>query len=437
MTPPQPGAVSRRHRLLWPGLGAALILVSLPAASQSEEPPEGIAVGKWVLAPYVRTLYEYNDNIFFRSDDGFPESDRVTTVSGGVVATMPFRNSELQLGWEGDYIDYADNVFTRDVAHELNAGFTLRFGSGDQVIVTDQFLRGITDVQSLDQGGELTFAGEPYSFNRLDVEVTRAVPKRQGYSIRVARVDLNFDDEPAVQFFDYRGFETSFEYRQPLPSRKWVTAAYDSRRFNNYKRCPVRDPMDPTCEMPQADVGEPYRREEADSLLVGVRGLLGRNQPFFFRGGYGRLRYVGQPSAKEFAGVVAQARWRLGLGSRSDLDLLFTRRPLPSNFDSYYIINELQARFRRSWLPESRYGANLIYSRNRYGNVITVNDGAFDCGGEIRRDQYFQAGAYVEWAPHELVGLRLEGRHLARSSNCDGSSYDANEIFTGLSFGWF
>ena len=434
MIPPRHRPAGGRARCV---LLALLATGLTPVTGQPFELPDGMAARNWILSPYFRSDYRYNNNIFYRSNAGDPESDRVATLTAGLVATMPFRNSGLSLSWESAYRDYGDNVFERNIDHRLDANFTLNFSSGDTLTVSDRFILGITDVQDLDIGGELTFAGEGYRDNRATVELSRTQPNRQGYSIRVARIDLNFDDEPAVQFFDFRGFESAFEYRSPLPAQKWLTASYELRRFDNFKRCPVQDPADPTCETPQLEIGVPYRQEVADSLLVGMRGRLGRDQPFFLKVGWGRFRYEDQPTAKEYDGPVLQGRWRLGLGSESSLDVLLLRRALPSNFDSYYIINELQTRFRRQWLGQSSYGSAVTYSRNRYGNVLTVTDGTFDCGGQLRRDVFFQGAAYVEWAPIDRMSIRMEGRHLSRSSSCAGSSYDSNEISTAISLGWF
>ena len=149
----------------------------------------------------------------------------------------------------------------------------------------------------------------------------------------------------------------------------------------------------------------------------------------------------------EFRGWVLLGRWSLPVGGSTSLDVSAVRRPLPSNFNTFYIYNELRVKFNRRWLQYSRYGVELFGGRNVYGDALSLADGTPTiCGDIIRKDRRIGALAYLEWLVHPRVGLRFSARHERRRSNCEAVDngntifpvdYDATSLATRMRFGWF
>lgn len=430
-----------RIRQILPLVALAPCLAA-PVSAGSGEPPEGLPLGNWILAPYFQVDYQDDDNIFRRNDENTPVGDRVTSFTGGLLANLPVRNSLIQLGYEATQLNYADNEFSRDFDQEVWTEIGLNFSSRDQLFIRERYNRGVTDLQTVDQGGELVFQGEPFNLNRWEVELVRSIPLRQGYAVRVTRTDLNFQGEPAdvedcpaedltcFPFFDYRGFDMAAEYRQPLGPNNWFLARHGSKRFNHYG-----------ANRPDL-VGIPFRREEQDSYGIGLRGTLGGLHPYFFYLGHGRLRFRqvrkgGAPA--DFDGISGAGSWVFNVAGNGRLSLAVDRRPLPSNFNTYYLVNQLRLGYERQWLRRARYGVNLLLGYNRYGGLLTDDRGEplADCGLEIRKDRLQRLEGRLEWFAHPRVGFQVRAGYDRRGSNCDAADFDATVVSTGVRIGWF
>lgn len=407
---------------------AALVLVllvgCLPAAAQSgPELPNGLPWGKWIVAPYIQAGYETDDNIFRVRESGSqaPQSDQILTLLGGVLAHLPFRNSLLSLDYEAEYRDYAKNDFSRDLTQTVGAAVDFNFSSFDRLTFEERYVRGITEIQDSDPGGERVFTGQPYNYNRAGFEVAREVAGRPGYTVNLTRTDLNYVLEPGEEsvFFDYRGFEGALEYRHPLPGSRWLLAHYDGRRFDHFRV--------------ELASGRPYREESWDAVSLGVQGMLGRRQPFYARIGVGEFSYGYAPIQYrpdlEFRGITAEMRLRLTVGAKSGITFGFVRRPLPSNFETYYIINELRVEADRRWLRSSRFGVRALYSRNSYGDEDNDVKG--------REDTRVRLETYVDWFFHSKIGIRVSASHTRRRSSTNVADYDATVVSSGFRFGWF
>jgi hypothetical protein len=397
---------------------AVLAVVATGDARAQGDLPDGLWVGRWVLSPRLSFGYESDSNIFRRDSEEDPEDDRSLQYTGGLQAALPFRMSLFEIDYEASRYQYDNNEFPRDVVQNLSTALHLNFASGDRLILRDQYRLGFERFQDVDPGGELLFEGEPYRFNRWEVEVARDVPDRQGYSVRVARVDFNYEPTPGEtgpSFFDYRGFDNSFEYRQPMPGRKWWLLHYGTRRVNNY-----------ASSRPDL-VGVPFRKEISDRLEAGFRGNLRGGTPYHLQLGWARLDYEGSDASK-FRGLSGSASTRFEAGPTVDVELSAARRVLPSSFETYYINNEFRGEFEHAWLPTSVLGGGLVFDQNEYGS--------FDCNGSDRRDLRYELTGFLGWRVHSIVELRLAALREARSSNCDFIDYDTFVVSTGVRLGW-
>ena len=391
-------------------------------------PPEGLTVGRWVLAPYYIGQAGLEDNLFRlnscpEENPGCLDAQTVSRNTLGLTARLPVRNSLIELRYQADKREYESFDPIRPLEHTGAALFQFTFSTGDQLTVSDTYTRGSSDVRAVDEGGEFEFQDRPYDLNRIEATWARTNPSRQGFIVRVARVDLNFsppaDEEQPLPFFDYRGFDSAFEYRQPMAGRKWLRVYFGSRRFNHY------NPNDPD------EKGIPFRKEVADTLQIGVGGQAGRNKPFDLRVGYGRFRLEGTEA--EFNGIVGAAEAGIGVGARTQLTFSFWRRPLPSSFDTYYIVNSFRVGAERPFLREFMVGLSFLHSRSQYGDVLPL-EGEED---QIRKDRRYVLEAYLDWFVHPRVAIRVAGGHQQRVSNADHSEFEASAASVGLRLGWF
>jgi hypothetical protein len=115
------------------------------------------------------------------------------------------------------------------------------------------------------------------------------------------------------------------------------------------------------------------------------------------------------------------------------VELTASRRPLPSYYPTYYIVNEFRVTADHEWLLYSRAGVEFLYSRNRYGEPLPE----LSCGEGVRRDTRWYAEAFMDWLVLSKFGFRVAAAHYERGSNCAGAGYSANTLTAGLTLGWF
>ncbi|MDH3627659.1 MAG: hypothetical protein OEV00_01980 [Acidobacteriota bacterium] len=404
-----PGSVSRVH-----------------AQSAQDPPPRGLEAGPWVLAPILGIGYTNDDNIFRLDEE--EEDEQIGEAVAALTAYLPFRKSMLKLGYSAEYYDYANNNFTRTVAQDFSLDLDVRLAGGGRIRVRDDYTRGFSDVQQFDEGGERVFDGKPYDLNDFEVTFSRAVPYHPGYLLRIRSRDFSFVEGAEVAFFDYKGWDASGEYRQPIPGSRWLTLFGNSRRLDHSEA---------------GSSGDPFRKEAADDLQIGIRGLAGGDDPYFIKLGWGRFEYqdvVGAVTEPEpFRGVVGAFQYRLRISHAMDMVFSGSRRPLPSNFDTYYLVNEMQVDLQRTWQQFSIMGVKALYSANRYGDILTLRDGTplTTCSDFIRKDDRYRVEAYGQWWVNDLLGVSIAAAHQGRNSNCAISEYEANVLSANIEFGWF
>lgn len=391
-------------------------------AQTAPSPSQALFVGPWLLQPQFSFEVRHDDNLFRGPSN--QRSERTLGATGALVATLPFRESFLQVNLAGGKQDYQTTTIARDTSFDLGVELQLNFSSGDRLVLRERFREDFARLNDLSQlGNELVFRGDPYRINRWEVELVREIPNRQGYAVRVRREDFNFEGDEASGFVDYRGFDTAFEYRQPLPRNRWWILHYAARRFNAY------DPAD--------DVGVPETKESSDALQAGLRGTWGPDQTYFVRFGLVRFRLdrLREGDRAEYSGVAGAANWRRRLGARFDLDVNFARSPLPSTFETYYISDDLQATLERRFLRQARATVFSRLGRNRYGEEVASFPLA--CRDLRVEDDRFELGANLSWAFHERLAVRLGATREQRGSNCDANEYEAMVVNVGFNMGWF
>lgn len=384
----------------------------------------GVSAGPLVLTPWIETSAGYDTNLF-RAPECLtaspscvgPQAEYFSRTSLGISSYLPIRNSVLELRYGLDKRDYQGYQPQRPREQTYAGRLRLNFGTGDTLFVGDTYTLGSYDVRNIDEGGELVFRDAPYDYNRAEIMWQRLRPGNAGFIIRSARVTLHFVEggARAVPFFDYDGVESSLEYRHPIPGRRWLRGYFDTRRFDHFE--------------PGQDVA--FRKEDADTLQVGMGGLMGRRgNSFEARAGYGHYTMTLQNA--EFNGLVGQAQMSLAVGARTRLTAFLWRRPLPSNFPTYYIVNSLRVSAERNVARNITGGVGFEHYRNQYLDPLPTDEGQ-----EIRKDQRYIVEGYLDWALHPRLSLRFSAGHEERVSNFPDNEYATSGVSFGLRMGWF
>jgi hypothetical protein len=402
------------------GLAAAV-----PAAAQRQSVPDGIAVGPWIVAPWLGTEWQVDDNLLRQPDSVVEDLDlreSSTEWTGGLTATLPFRNSKLELDYESGYLTYSTGNYDREFSYNAGVLAEFAFSTGDFLTLEDRFDREFIQIEEqFDEdfvfGAEERFQGQPYDDNRWTIQAERPGLDRQGYRVRIQRRDRNYAGSEHPGLYDVRGFDNVFEYTQPLGTDRALLVHYNPRRFNHYR---VEDP-----------VGVPFRKEQADSLQAGVTGEWRGGNSYLARVGYERLDYVGEESS--FRGMSYHLQGRLPVGGRTGLFLALSRRALPSTLDTYYIANAVRAALDRTWTRTLDVAVAVNFDLNGYG-APTGEPGCID---ETRKDIGMAASADVIWQPQPRMGFTLGAHREHRNSNCELSNYEATEVRAGFTLGWF
>lgn len=412
----------------------AVVLGGAVSAGTKQQAPEGIRGGRAVFAPWFRTDVLADDNIFRRTESQNPIADLITTMEVGVGMYVPIRMSNLYVGYEGSTFFYQDTNFEGSETHAGTALFDLNFSSHNTLTLAAEYTNGVTQLQEIDDAGELIRQGIPFTRDNWAVEWSRMVAQRPSYMARVEWVDHRYSADQQIPWLNYEGWDVRYEFRQPIYRRGDLTAKYSARRQEHF------------AAGSSIAVDGPLRRERYDGLEIGFRGFVGRRQPLVVSLGYGNLGYrdvvVGEPSP-DFEGLVGDLYWRLPVGGVTNMEVSMRRRPLSSSFNTYFIINELRVSFDRRLLDISRYGFATLYARNRYGaiidNTLTGIGSVGNCGDppQIRRDKRKQIEGFWEWLIQPRMALRLTAGHNRRDSNCPGTEYVSNEVGLSFRLGWF
>jgi hypothetical protein len=408
------------------GVAVATVAVAR-AQSIDRDRIDGIVVGPFVLAPSLDLDVEADSNVINAPPDTITDPAAVSASVGfSLDALLPFSNNALIFSYSGAEVGFDSEDFEGGAKQEGELELDLNFGSGLALTINERFRRDFAQVQdsSIPQTGpgfdpEFQFFGQRYTYNRLDVEIEGDTPAAFGFGVRLGRRDFIYDEGTVGTQFDYQGMENSFDFLQRLSAGRQVVVQYSMRRLNHFR-----------------DGEGLFRKEVSDSIEAGLSGV-GGVRPFYFRVGYSRFFYKfpeGKPpeeQGSDFRGLAGFARWRLPFGGRSAVSLSLSRRPLPSNFDTFYITDQFRMIAERLFRPRVRLAALFGLRQNRYADEIPE----LRCGG-LRKEVLWDVGFRSSWRVHPLLGLSLSGRHEERASNCVGLDFVSTSFNLGMEIGF-
>lgn len=117
------------------------------------------------INPLVTIKEEYNDNIYFSSDDDSgelqKEEDFITTLSGGIAVQRRTERTDLALRGRADRLMYGKHDTLNDWEHYLNGRFSLNATSRVNLFTDAEYQRQTRRDRDLDYAGVITETNEP------------------------------------------------------------------------------------------------------------------------------------------------------------------------------------------------------------------------------------------------------------------------------------
>lgn len=419
---PLPTVKARWKRRARAFLGLSTFLAAGAARAEGPSLEDGFPVGRWLLAPSLTAGWSSDSNVFYRSSNNAPQGDNVLRVVPEIHGKLPFRNSELDLGYRRTFVDYRKTPLDGSGFHEFEGALRLRFSTHDVLEVTGAHTRGRAEFLAFD-AGEIVFQGEPYRLNQWSAGLSREVLGHRGYAVRVQRSDLNFSQDVEVQFFDFRSLSLDAEYREPLGPHVWLLTSLQIEDADHYCRTTTSEGE------PCPAVGVPFRRERSGVVKLGIRGARGGQEPFFLRLGRDVRQYRPGPAAR--GELVGDGLLTLRLGPAVRLFVTGNRTVWPSFFaeNDSYLAQEVEIRAERQGNTRRNWGAKLGLQGVSYPEP--------DSSGNRRQDRRVRAEAYATFLARDKAGLRLSVARHRRTSNLEGYDYEGTVFFAGIVLGWF
>jgi hypothetical protein len=398
-----------------------LLVAAGAAGAGTLEAPDGIPVGPWILKPLFDLGYSRDSNVFYAPPGGDLEADDVMTAAAALSAKLPFRNSLFTADYHAVRTDYRTISVPRKLARDFGLGLELKFSTMDRLDLTAHETYGTADTKLFDPGGATVYQGVPYYYSTQQIEAAREEYGHRGYVVRLTGNRQDFDSTE-LAFFEYTGYEGFLEYREPLSSRLWLVASYEGRRYDDF----LANQRSPN--------GAPAWRERSELYWVGVRGLLGPEEPYVLRAGWARFRFPGTAGSAS-GDLTLEGSLQLHLGGSTGLHVLASRRPWPTYFTfegeqvNKYVVESLLARVERRWLDFSTVGVEASFGHYRFDRLP---------GGSQRKDKATGAKVYANLMIRERIGFRVSIEQGRRTSDHEFAVYEYRKTvyWVGLVLGW-
>jgi len=387
-------------------------------AQEDRLPPvavvDGIPAGPFYLRPFLGISTTEESNPLYEPDAADPSADLVSRANLAFEAMLPFKKSYARVGYNGVFRRFAQTDVPNPDSRNVQGELSLLFSTYDRLVAHIDRTVGAAEVLAFD-GGEKTYDGTPYRYAIYTVGAERDVAGHFGYRAAWTWSSLNFD-QSTVDFFEFKGYDATADAHAPVSPTVWIVAGLGARRYDHM----------------EASTGDIFRKEEADDIRLGVRGVLAGDRSYHAIVAWDRARYPGGLGS-DFNGVVGDASFDLPIGPSTNVSIYAIRRRWSSFYgdNNYYVANTIGAAVRHRWPGSSDVGGSLGFGRSVYPDAFSVT-----AGGLHRRDREWNADAYATFAFTSWVGLRLDGSVRYRTSNDDINTYNTQAIGVELVLGW-
>ena len=377
----------------------------------------GIPMGKFLFFPSTMVEFGHSSNVLRTSVD-------VPSIPSGLLLArlnlkmdMPLGAHHIRWSYSPQYTDYATTQFVSDdyMSHYFNFESRFQLGRSFSIELNDRIVRGVTEVQEFDPGGERVFGLSPFRLHepQLNMEFRFGARQRLVMSPRYTRA--SFDDaEAAVRFsYDTEAIEARYGFLVSAPTELF---AFLTREDTKQKRRTL-DFEDSRLLTEAAGIG--FSRSVNDNVIT------------TFSTAYTRVDVEGGTGGSDFSGMSFEAAGNWRLTDQMQISVTGQRRPFQSFFlnNVFYVSNLLSIQLIHQIGSRTFWQAVARYQINNYPEALVIppddpNDPGDDTGdtwlnsaGVRRRDNLGEVEIGVSYRLSSSMRMFLGYNYLQRKSN--------------------
>lgn len=406
----------------------------------------GIPVGKFLFYPSASLEFGHTSNVLLRSEDLGTIPSGVLVARVNLKMDMPLGAHHIRWSYSPQYKDYTTDLFVNDDPFSHFFDFESRFqlGRSFRVGFVDRYVRGVTELQEVDPGGELLFGLTPFTLHQPRLDLEFLFGARQRLVVSPSYTRSRFDDPTQAIFLDYETKAVNSRYVfqiSPPTEFFFLHAREDTQQART------------TLFFSQAIL-------LTEAAGLGFSRSVNDNVVTSFSTAYTRVEVEGG-LATSFNGLSFEAVGNWRLNDVMQVNVTGQRRPFQSFFlnNAYYLNNSLSARLlhqigsRTYWQAVARYQIN-DYPEEVDG-ALTGDDTWLPSDGIRRHDTEGEMEIGVSYRFTSSMQAFLGYNYRERRSNirqclenpavgdsmCDGaviSPFDLNDqrIVFRLEGGW-
>jgi hypothetical protein len=415
--------------------GVALLAALSPGqttrAQVPDSPSEALAipVGRAIVYPLYSVSVEHTDNLFMRNQ-AKPEEVQpayIDDVVPGVVAMLPFSQSNVRLGYVFSHKDYNTQGIENGNTHYLVADARLAFYNGLVLNLKEDYKRGQFDNLAIDPGGNMTFVGEHYERTSTSAELALDRSPRRRLAVAAGRETNAVVGERVSALYDYMGYNAALSGEHQLGARTWAT--WETRGARTHFHRPV------TFEKVQF---EDQQDEDEFALRMGGRVRLSRDTILNVKGGFilDTFRHKSTPLSDEkttqFHGAVGSVDVSWTRPTREWVSIGFSRDVYPTlvaSGSSYYVSNQYRVQATTGSTAPLSLGVAGYYFVNEFPFVSVLEPYA------TRTDRITSGEIWAGYRHHGWLEWRVYFGRNARASPVPEYEYTENRIGTLLRMG--
>jgi hypothetical protein len=397
---------------------------------------------------YPSTSLEFgrDSNVLLTSEDLGTIPSGVFVARVNLKMDMPFGAHYVRWAYSPQYKDYTTDRFVNDDPLSQFFDFDSRFQIGRSFTIglLDHYVRGVTELQEVDPGGERVFGLTPFTLHEPRLNMEFRFGSRQRLVVTPRYAQARFDEAGAsvLLSYDTEAIDARYGYLVSPPTE--ISLLYAREQTDQARNAQLT--VESRLLTEAAGIG--FARSVNDNVVTG------------FSTAYTRVHVEGG-AGTDFSGMSFEAIGNWRLTDQMQVNLSGKRRPYQSFFlnNDYYINNTLSVRLIHQVGSRTFWQATAGYQVNNYPEEVVA--GVFGTGdiwvpadGVNRRDTSTDAEIGVSYRFSSSTRMFLGYNYRRRESNieqcagdttpddnCDGEvilpfDYNDNRIILRLEAGW-
>jgi hypothetical protein len=399
--------------------------VWVPGTTASERDEVG---GRPWGAGYLRPSFQldatYDDNFFYRSEDG--RRLGIFTLAPRLEYEIPGTEHALRVAYEprlrrltnGEWAN--GHVFDFDARFEVTPVFRLA--------VRDHFVRSPLDAREYDPAGETYIVGDTFTRNDAGLRAEYQLTGRSRLAFDAAYNIVRWSEDHIAGpplFIDYDELAGGLSYERDLSEQTTGTLAFTFS--NGSMDAPLR---------PQFDGLGDSRRYVFE---IGGRTQVSETSGMAFRVGYERAQFRNAPEQNDYSGLVFDLRFRRDLTPSTIFELAALRKTQVSAFNleggnARLLSTGGSARLERTEGENFKFALGLNYQQLGFPLAVVPNSTASggvlvgQFAGERRKDHLYGFSLEAGYRFSELLKTRLIYSFSRRDSTIPVFTFNRNRL---------